>query len=601
MASHVDDTISSTPVGYAMIPEPRQTATHVQRWSAVLVALVPTILSLGLYLVTLTPEVDWGDSAELSLQAYQLGVTHPPGYPVHTFLGRLFILFSNDPGVATNVLSAVFTSAASGLLALVAYQLWHDWLAAVPAALVFALSPQVWHVAVITEIYGLSAFFVALDLLLLLWWYRQPSPARLLSAGMALGISLGSSLANILLLPAFLVLIWWRSGSSSHRLASSDSAAGTAQQLASRTVRRSLTAAVLFVSAALLVGGLMLSWSYFRSRVIPPLGTTSVPDSLPGFLAYLTGAEYTRDGAHSLDFYVHRLAEHAHTFGRSFLWVGMAPGLAGAWSLWRRQRIVGSMLLLVFAANMGYFTGYAATDYHLMVTTSYFVFSLWLANGVHLLTEPAPRVSARPMALLRVLLAICGVALLVTTVAADWLALGRPGFGTAQRLALIGGAVLVGAALALCLSPIEQWFRTHLFRLCVALIVLALAAALARVQWPYRRAEARSGDVTVFVISSFEVLPDNAVVVAQWDKLPPMLFYQKTRGWRADLIIVEPISDWHRYLQSGSRPVLIDYVDKSLTHEYRFEPVPHGWYRILPSRSSAEDSYTTVAGIGRHR
>ena len=45
-----------------------------------------------MYLATLVPEVDCGDCAELSLQAYQLGVTHRPGYPLHTVLAKALTL-----------------------------------------------------------------------------------------------------------------------------------------------------------------------------------------------------------------------------------------------------------------------------------------------------------------------------------------------------------------------------------------------------------------------------------------------------------------------------------------------------------------------------
>jgi len=55
--------------------------TSTRRWTTLLASAV-TLTSLAVYLLTLVREVDWGDSAELALQAFQLGVTHPPGYPV---------------------------------------------------------------------------------------------------------------------------------------------------------------------------------------------------------------------------------------------------------------------------------------------------------------------------------------------------------------------------------------------------------------------------------------------------------------------------------------------------------------------------------------
>ena len=58
-----------------------------------LMAILSAVITFMLYLLTLVPEVGWGDSAELSLVAYQLGLTHPPGYPLHSILGKLVSVF----------------------------------------------------------------------------------------------------------------------------------------------------------------------------------------------------------------------------------------------------------------------------------------------------------------------------------------------------------------------------------------------------------------------------------------------------------------------------------------------------------------------------
>ncbi|MCH9003504.1 MAG: DUF2723 domain-containing protein, partial [Planctomycetes bacterium] len=80
------------------------------------VPLVPASIALATYTLTLSPEVGPGDAAELALQAHRLGVTHPPGSPVHTILGHLFQFVVSDPARATNYLSALATAMAVGLL-----------------------------------------------------------------------------------------------------------------------------------------------------------------------------------------------------------------------------------------------------------------------------------------------------------------------------------------------------------------------------------------------------------------------------------------------------------------------------------------------------
>jgi hypothetical protein len=45
---------------------------------------------LTIYYETLQPSVPGGDAGELITEAYQLGLPHPPGYPLHTLLGYAF-------------------------------------------------------------------------------------------------------------------------------------------------------------------------------------------------------------------------------------------------------------------------------------------------------------------------------------------------------------------------------------------------------------------------------------------------------------------------------------------------------------------------------
>ena len=70
----------------------------------------------ALYLRTLCPTVYWYDSAELVTAAVTLGITHPPGYPVYTWLGHLFTWLPLDAAVAVNAMSAAFGAAAVGLV-----------------------------------------------------------------------------------------------------------------------------------------------------------------------------------------------------------------------------------------------------------------------------------------------------------------------------------------------------------------------------------------------------------------------------------------------------------------------------------------------------
>jgi hypothetical protein len=336
--------------------------------SSVFYPLITTLVSLTVYLLTLIPE-PWGDTAELSLQAYRLGVTHPPGYPVHTFLGRLFIFAFSEPIVATTVMSAICTSLAVGLLTLMVLEMTGDRFASLIAAFIFAFSSIIWEMAVITEVYNVNIFFFALSLYLILSWYRKPSKKLLIASALAFGISLGSYLANLLLLPAFIFLILQKP-------------------------KNRMSSLITFLVFVGLLGCLMLGWSVFRSQATPPLGTLYVPNSPKNAILYFTGRQYGTISVQSIGFYLKRPIEHAYRFSLNILGVGALLGLVGFLSQWRTQRPQAITLFIIAAVNLGYFTTYKIWDYFTMVTPSYLVFSIWIAFGVHFLSRlDRPRIT----------------------------------------------------------------------------------------------------------------------------------------------------------------------------------------------------------------
>ena len=74
-----------------------------------LVSVLLFVAFLTLYVVTLASDVLAADSGELQVVAAQLGVAHPPGFPLYVMLAHLFTrLPVGSPAYAVNVLSAVF-------------------------------------------------------------------------------------------------------------------------------------------------------------------------------------------------------------------------------------------------------------------------------------------------------------------------------------------------------------------------------------------------------------------------------------------------------------------------------------------------------------
>src|SRR5512133_831789 len=129
-------------------------------WLAPVVALATLAV---LYVITLAPSVMGGDSGELTAAALTGGVPHPPGYPLFAMLARIFnaLPLGHSPAWRVNLLSALATAGAGGLLC-ATVQRWTRLAAAgLVAAALFGTNLVVWRHATSAEVFGLNAFFVA--------------------------------------------------------------------------------------------------------------------------------------------------------------------------------------------------------------------------------------------------------------------------------------------------------------------------------------------------------------------------------------------------------------------------------------------------------
>ena len=108
---------------------------------------------LAVYAWTLYPSVPGGDSGELTVAAYRLGVAHPPGYPLFTLLGKLFTLLPlGSIAWRMNLLTAVLGSLAAAVLARAAWKITGSFAAGLFAGGMFAFSPLIWRWSIVAEV-----------------------------------------------------------------------------------------------------------------------------------------------------------------------------------------------------------------------------------------------------------------------------------------------------------------------------------------------------------------------------------------------------------------------------------------------------------------
>lgn len=179
-------------------------------------------LSGMLYLITLSPTVNFWDSGEFIACANGLEVGHAPGAPLYLMLARIFGAFVPAVYVAVciNLLSALASAATIWLLystlLLILKKMQQNTpdslsiLSAAIASLTFAFTDTFWFSAVEAEVYALSLFFTAFTVWAVLKWENELPNGNahrwLLLIAFTMGLSVGVHLLNLLCIP---VVFYW--------------------------------------------------------------------------------------------------------------------------------------------------------------------------------------------------------------------------------------------------------------------------------------------------------------------------------------------------------------------------------------------------------
>ena len=178
-------------------PQPlalRPISWRAERWHLLVIGLV----LMAVYAWTSPRSVALEDDSLFALASYFWGVAHPPGYPLHTALGKLFTLIPiGSVAYRVHMLSAVLGAATCCLLYLLIRGLLEQRSYAYLAAWAYGFSRTFWSQAIIGEVYTLNAlFFFALLLLCLRLRGLAVSDPKWQRYCTLLGLTYGLSLAN---------------------------------------------------------------------------------------------------------------------------------------------------------------------------------------------------------------------------------------------------------------------------------------------------------------------------------------------------------------------------------------------------------------------
>lgn len=383
----------------------RQATATAMAVPASLVAAGIAVVTFGVYLATLAPDLYSLDSPELTTAAYRLGIAHPPGYPLYTLAGWLFSHAFPIGTVAfrLNVLSALFGSLAAVLVYVTALRLTHRTAVAAAGALALAFSYYFWLDALAAEIYTLDAALFAGLLLAALAWRDRPTAARAALVGLLFGLSLATRTTSALYAPA-LALFAWTSGERSAR---SWLAAGGG-------VLAGLSF-YLYLPLRSAAGGAFGFGDYARD------GTLRVADlaTWAGFWDHITAAAFQGDAfAFGPMGMLGETGVFVASLAGAFLVVGLPLGIAGIVRAWRADR---GLLLLAGGTALPvtvFFIGYGALDKEFMFLPSYVAWALFSVIGIDWALDVA--VASAPAWQSSALVAGVALALPALALAVNW-------------------------------------------------------------------------------------------------------------------------------------------------------------------------------------
>jgi hypothetical protein len=371
------ETPSSAPTPAPEAPRPPSISRAPLPWrDAAIVAAALFVL----YAASAPRTVTLEDSGIFVMSSDVAGVSHPPGYPIHSLLGKLFTLLPfGSVAFRVHLLSALFAALSGGVLFFIAHFLTATRVIAYVVAFAYGVSREFWAQAIIAEVYSLNVFLFFVTMALALDYVREPRARTLKWLAFTIGLGMSHHWPLYLLsLPGVLVMLWPRLGE----------------------VRRETLRAVPFFALGLVPYVYLVA----RSHMDPAISFYGPIDSWDRFLFFVLRSGYADVDATATAGPVDRLL-FAGFLGKELIgqFTPLGAALAAVGLAAPRRRVSSSVrggLLLSFAGgtvvllfllrrDFGYIDQAVFKVYPLL---SYGVMALWLGLG---LQETARFISAR--------------------------------------------------------------------------------------------------------------------------------------------------------------------------------------------------------------
>lgn len=302
----------------------------------ILCALAAFVVPFAIYVITLAPDIVFGDAGELASAAAGLGIGHPPGYPFAALLGQLFTLVPwASMAARVNLASAAAAAGASFFLFLFLKTVFLSIraeeraaaLSACAAALAFGFGRTFWNQAVITEVYAGALLTLTAFLYAGAMFWREADARWGYAAAFLGGLAFAAHFSSALVILPLAVYTAFR-------------------------IRRRPAWRTIWLGAALALAGGFL-YAYLPCRAVrSPAINWGDPRTLPALADVLTRRGLGGVNALRLAFLPHHLLELARQTWGEFTPAAVIAALAGVVvAVRQRARGFGFLAWLAFATG----------------------------------------------------------------------------------------------------------------------------------------------------------------------------------------------------------------------------------------------------------
>ena len=258
-------------------------------------------MAVTVYSFTLCRTVFIGDSGELALVFKLLGIAHPPGYPLFTLLGRVFLVFTGyfTPAFSANLFGAVIAAAIVPPLFVILKGKKIPVVAGLTIPL-WLFAPAFWGETAGVEVYTLNLLFIALITALAL----SDRPRKWYLTAYIFGLALAHHPTVIVILPSIVYFIFTERGAGNSRR--------------------------LRICIILFLLGLSVYWYIPVRASLSPLADWGHPASFTRLLQHITASEYQHAASFAGDNIWQSLKLSGGIIIDNWWWTGAIFSLFGA-------------------------------------------------------------------------------------------------------------------------------------------------------------------------------------------------------------------------------------------------------------------------------